>query len=75
MNDGRGQGLSRRHGGRLGLGVGAAGTRAAVRPFPGLPDSGLVVRVLSVMVGLSMYVFSLASAWPFEGYVSTHHGI
>ena len=41
----------------LGLSTDAAGTTAPVGPFPGLPGTEVVVRVLNVMMGLIMYVF------------------
>jgi len=41
----------------------------------GLPRTELVVRVLSVMVGLNMYVFIINISVAFRGHVSTHHDI
>ena len=46
------------------------GTRALVGPLPalpGLPGTEGVVRVLSVMVGLSMYVFLINISVTFRG--------
>ena len=43
------------------------GTTALAGPLPGLPGTELVLRVLSVMVGLSMYVFIINISVAFRG--------
>ena len=54
INHGRGQRLPR-------------GTTALAGPLPGLPETELVLRVWSVMMGLSMYVFIINISVAFRG--------